>query len=377
MARVLIISFAPLSMDARVNRQINHFRADHDVTFAGCERPAQAGVDFIDCSAPTSIGARLLGAARLKLRMFEQHYWQHRSILSLIRQTSGYTYDLVVANDIMALPVALRVASGGKVIFDAHEYYPEEFEDRFMFRMFWKRFYIHLCRKYMHQADIFVTVGESIAQLYQDEFGVTPVVITNAPPRAMLEPGPIDPACIRVVHHGAAIRSRFLERYVEAVANADQRFQLDLYLTAADPSYLDELRRLASGESRVRVLPPIPPAELVKVLNGYDIGISMIPPTNRSLELCLPNKFFDFVQARLGQISGPTPDMAALIRRHGFGRVADGFTSAALTACLNSISVSDVVAMKAAAHDAAPFLCAEANAAILARLVEGLSVPDR
>lgn len=39
----------------------------------------------------------------------------------------------------------------------------------------------------------------------------------------------------------------------------------------------------------------------------------MIPPATFNHIWCLPNKFFDFLQARLGIVTGPSPERARIV----------------------------------------------------------------
>src|SRR5690606_41823663 len=89
-------------------------------------------------------------------------------------------------------------------------------------------------------------------------------------------------------------------------------------------------------------------------------------PTRRSSDL-------DFVQARLGLVVGPSPEMARLVRDHGLGAVTDGFTSADLATTLAGITADDVRRWKAASHTAARELCAEPHTGACAEMVGALA----
>jgi hypothetical protein len=62
--------------------------------------------------------------------------------------------------------------------------------------------------------------------------------------------------------------------------------------------------------------------------------------------MALPNKFFEFVQARLAVAIGPSPEMATLVRRHGFGIVAGSFEPRELAQCIAALAPADLLAMK-------------------------------
>ena len=85
------------------------------------------------------------------------------------------------------------------------------------------------------------------------------------------------------------------------------------------------------------------------------------------------DEFFDFVQARLGIVVGPSPEMADLVRSHHLGVVLDDFTGEALAAALDDLDDADVAGFKAAAHAAARKLSAEEQVRGWVRAVDTLA----
>ena len=105
-------------------------------------------------------------------------------------------------------------------------------------------------------------------------------------------------------------------------------------------------------------------------INGYDIGVFLIPPVNFNYANTLPNKLFDFIQARLGIAIGPTPEMAAIVNEHQNGVVAENFDPKALADKLNALSQEDIIRFKKNSGAAAKVLNAEKNEVILHGIVE-------
>ena len=85
-------------------------------------------------------------------------------------------------------------------------------------------------------------------------------------------------------------------------------------------------RKNAEADPRIRILPPVKSDDVVYTINQYDIGVFLIPPVNFNYANTLPNKLFDFIQARLGIAIGPTPEMASIVDRYGNGRDGTGFS---------------------------------------------------
>lgn len=369
----LVVSFSDLAGDPRVNRQIRLLADRFRVTAAGFADPAVPGVAFRPLPSRHWTGlAKPAAAVQLTLGRFERAYWSSQIVQAAHATLKDERFDLVVANDILALPLAFSIRHGARIVFDAHEYAPLEFEERWTWRLLFGRLYDHLCRDYLARADGMITVCQGIADEYRLHYGVAPEVVMNAPAYQDLQPGGTDPGIVRMVHHGAAIASRRIELMIEAMDHADARFHLDLMLVPTDARYLERLRALAARAPRVRLLPPVPMGELPRRLKHYDVGLFLLPPTNTNYRLALPNKFFEFIQARLAVAIGPSPEMAQLVRQYDCGVVAEDFTPRRLAARLNGLDAGQIDRFKHNAHQAARYLCLEQSAAPLLAMIDRL-----
>jgi glycosyltransferase involved in cell wall biosynthesis len=363
MPTALVLSFSDLRTDPRVSRQIRWLAGEFAVTAAGLAPPEAPGVRFLpirraDQSSATS---RVLRGLRLLGRFHESAYWSAYG--NAFEALKSEQPDLIVANDLDALPLAIRLGEMSKtpVVFDAHEYAPGEFDDSWKWRLLRQPYAAALCRRYVPRAAAVTTVGEAIADAYAGRTGVRPEVITNAPEyHADLRPRPTADR-VRLIHHGAAIPARKIENMVRLAPLLDRRFELNFMLVDGIRSYREGLERMAAGDPRVRFLPPVPMADLPVRLNEFDVGVFLLEPTNFNYRNALPNKFFEFLQARLAIAIGPTPEMARIVRATGTGIVAEDFGPESLARELNRLTVADVARFKQAAHAAAREYSAETN----------------
>jgi hypothetical protein len=357
----LVISFTDLGRDSRVNRQIRALHGRYSVVAAGSGDPGVDGVRYVPCDRARRGGIeKVTEAMRLLLGGYEKHYWALGHVAELRRRLETVRADVVIANDLEALPVAIEVARGAPVVFDAHEYSPRE-HSRLLWRLFRQRYTEHLCRAYIPRARAVMTVAAGIAAQYERDLGVKPVVVKNSSPYQELPPRPTEEGLIRMIHHGNAVPSRHLEGLLDAMRFLDARFRLDLLLLPTVPAYVERLKRRAGGDSRIRFLPPVPMLELVRFANGYDVGVLLLPPRSFNDLHALPNKFFEFVQSRLAVAIGPSPEMAAIVERHGFGVVAADFRPESLAHALRSLDARKIDGMKQRAHEAARELSFEAD----------------
>lgn len=369
MTTTLVISFSELASDPRVDRQIRVLRTRHKVVAAGLGPSRYDDVEFIDISTPPyTVFGRLLWGARLGLRRYVDAYWKDPTNLTVLARLRDVPADVVLANEFETLPIALRL--GPPVVFDAHEYSPDQWSERRLWRLLYAPYSHWQCRRYLPHVSRMMTVGQWIADEYEREVGVRATVVTNAPLREDLEATPVhDP--VRILHHGLAVRGRRLGEMVRLADLLDDRFTLDFVLVEATPGYRDELIRAARGNPRVRFPEPWTMHEIVRRANDYDIGLYLLPPLNLNRRYALPNKFFEFVQARLALAIGPSPEMARLVHHYGCGVVADDFTPESLAPLLNALDESSIAALKRASDAAAKELCAEENEELLLRAVVG------
>jgi len=367
---VLIISFSDLKRDPRVSRQIDALRHRYQLTAAGLEDPAVDGVRFVRCTrAPRDFAAKAREAGELLLRRYEAYYWSQRHVMEAMAGLADVKADVIIANDIEALPVALRLARGTKVILDAHEYSPRELEDKLAWRLVRQRYVKYLCRTYMGSVAGMMTVAEGIAREYKEHFGVDAEVVHNAATYQELEPTAVPPDRLRMIHHGAALPVRKLENMLEVMQHLDKRFRLDFVLVPTVPGYLESLKRSAAGDDRIRFVPPVPMKELVGFSNAYDIGLYLLHASSFNNLHALPNKFFEFIQSRLMVAIGPSPEMATLVRKHRCGIVAGDFKPASLARVLNGLDSEAVTQFKRNSHAAAKELSFEGASRKLLGLV--------
>ncbi|MCA6394100.1 MAG: capsular biosynthesis protein, partial [Cytophagales bacterium] len=337
MKRILVISFSDLNHDARVSRQVDFIKDNYLVTVAAYGGQENKGYELIPITKTKfTFAHKLFSSFFLLTRWHGKAYsllYQLSSIEEALRQKM---FDLIIANDVESLPFAFSLKTNAKIIFDAHEYAPRHFEDRLTWRIFFQPFNIHLCKKYIPQVDAMITVGKGLANEYEKNFGVRPTIITNATWYSDIKPSKIVDRKVRLIHHGGSTPSRKLELMIEMMTYLDDRFTLDLMLivpqlaSAKTSNYINTLKQLAANDDRIRFLSPLRSNELVSFLNQYDIGVFLLPPVNFNYANTLPNKLFDFIQARLAIAIGPTPEMAEIVNHYDIGVVAENFTAKAL-----------------------------------------------
>ncbi|WP_309128020.1 glycosyltransferase family 1 protein [Microbacterium sp.] len=376
---LLILSYSPISRDARVLRQVKLFSERFDVTTLGFGEAVDGVAAHYEITVPTGTRRRMrayIEAVLLRLHLYRLMYWTDPLVRATRRALRGKYPQRILANDIYTVPLALRLAPAESIHTDLHEYYPGLHDDSAQWRRLRQPYLTWIVETYGARPVSASTVGAEIADAYR-RHGIEAQVVANAPAYLPYSPGTVS-APIRLVHAGAALPTRRIETMMRAVAESSADIELSVLLTPNNPAYVAELEQLArSLGPRVRMLPPVDHHDLLPTLNRYDVGIHVLPATVTNQALALPNKFFDFVQARLGIIVGPTPGMARLVEEHGLGAVTAGFEASDIRTVLDAIDAEAVQRWKKAAHAAAAKLSAESQLPVWADAIDGLSAVPR
>lgn len=286
-------------------------------------------------------------------------------------------FQLIVVENLEMLPLAVKLKNENKskVLFDAREFYPKEFENQLIFKILHSKLRIELCRQFLPLCDSIITVSPGLAKGYRDMFGIQTEVIRSVPNyNISMTVNEVSSNLIKMVHHGGTNRDRKLENMIKIFEYLDSRFSLDFYLTNNDLLYKSELVRLASQYSQIRFCDPVSFTEIIPMLNQYDIGLYLLEPTGFNTKYSLPNKLFEFIQARIMVAIGPSPDMADLVQEYQCGIVSDSFTPRSMATHLNKLKPQHIMSFKKNSDTAAKTLCFEEESKKLQEIIHNLSI---
>ncbi|MEP2772530.1 MAG: hypothetical protein ABJH05_10290 [Fulvivirga sp.] len=377
--KVLVLAFNQLKHDARITRQVKFLKDDYSVDVFCFAKTDIEGVDFIEVKqTPLTLFRKALAALFLITRLYKTAYWVLHAYKDQVDKLRTNNYDIIVANDVETLHMAFAIHN--KVLFDAHEYAPRHFEDKLWFRVFFQGFNQYFCKLYIPRVARMTTVCDGLAEEYEKNFGVRPEIITNAPKYHDTEPTKTDPKNIRMIHMGVANFSRKLENMVEVVNTLGDPYTLDLmlltptYASTQTKMYVENLKQEIADNPRVNIIDPVRSEMVVDKIKEYDIGIFLLEPVNFNYTFALPNKLFEFIQARLAVAIGPSIEMAKIVKKYNNGVVSENFTPDSLALSMKAISIEDIDQMKLNSSTAAIDLSAEKNAEIMKLLCKEILI---
>ncbi len=387
--KVCIITVTPAPDEPRLLRQVGVLVANGwDVTIAGYvgRQAPPENCRFVELKLNDRV-LRLRDHARLVVdrtlapisgASAESYYWRYAHFDQIYRYLAdelGIRCDLAIAHDCYTAPIAARLAerSGGIFSVDCHEFAIEQYmEDADWVRS--QRPWIHaLEKRFLPRAAVVTTVCDGIAGAYQGAYKLAkrPVVIRSMSPYAELLPRPTR-GNIGVLYHGILAPARGLE---EAIASVDSwRSEFTLTIRGPGPEeYVGSLRNLVAASpaaNRISIEEAVPYNEMIATAAQSDVGLFVQGGSSIQKRFTLPNKFFEYVQARLALCVGDVPEMAKLVRDHDLGVLVADASPPSIAAKINSLTHQRIDQHKLKVHSAARRLSWEMEAEVLGKAYE-------
>ncbi|MEW5736412.1 MAG: hypothetical protein AB1921_16325 [Thermodesulfobacteriota bacterium] len=389
--RIGILCMGEKADDPRVLRQARYLSGRYEVAVFGPGDPApelaESKVRFVRLSperpgedgggvlSGLRNGALLLGRANPAL--YEGWFWQNPLHRRAAESLAKNPCDLILANGWQALAVASEAAAktGARVVADLPGYAPRESES-LSFQALQAPAVRYFIKKNAAGLAGSVTVSPGLAEMYEKRFGLSPVIVRNAPEYEATPDHAVDGNRIHLIHHGTAHQARALADLIEIIGLCDRRFFLH-YMLVGDQDNIQALTRLARKKvpNRVFFHETVKPKDVLSRIWRYDMSLIFQRPAGLNDLYCLPKKFFESIAAGLAVVAGPGPEMQDLIRRYRLGCVSAGFSVKKVAEMLNALSAKDIEIMRAGAREAAKKLCAEkeheALLALCARALAG------
>ena len=384
MRNMLIISNSPLERDPRIQRQINTFCNDFSIETLGLT-PANDKIKNYKLYNWGIVNRKRFTWQKVRIVLKMAFFNDFEELLYYrfcLKKHYEYKYqvpDIIIANDWDGLFLAAKLKNhfgwDAQIYFDAHEYAPKEL-DSFRWKMLTRPKINFVLKKYINEVGIMSTVCPSLARMYEKYFHFesnTVRVVTNAPAyEANLQPISVGNK-IKIIHHGGALRARQIEKMIDMMAYLpEDKYELYFMLVLGDKEYYEELVQRASKYQNIHFLAPVPFAQIPSFTNQFDVGLFILNNDLINYKYALPNKFFEFVQARLAIAIGDSYEMKQYVKKYDLGIAADENTPEALADKFIKLTKEDIMKYKHNAHKYARELSAEPNMSILRQISEDL-----
>ncbi len=363
--RCLIICYTALADDPRVIKHYEALKESYEVFTAGVSAigTEQKFMKISESHFWNSLNttakqvqwkwllflpAKLLNFLRFKLfrKLYLLRYWDLKRLYDFIRLRQLRHVELIIANDLNTLPLAAAISGKRtKLVYDAHEYHAEEYAENEFWRHYNQPLINYLHKRYISRADSCMTVSTNIARRYESEYKKPFDVILNAPPYVPVEPSVTNPGKIRLAYSGMYGPSRKVKEIIQAMDLLPSAYELHLLIANQSEELKRVLQKSASAH-RIFLHPAVSLNVVSRFLNQFDIGVHLMSANNFNNDNALPNKYFQYIQARLVTVFGPLSEIGAFTRQYDTGIILDAYTENDLASSILKLSVDDISRIK-------------------------------
>lgn len=345
--KILILCFNDLKKDPRVSRQIELLTKEYHITTIALKKSGFED-EFIEIKKlHNKINNKLFGVFYLVLKMYQTYYNSTFNFEEVYKKISAKHYDLIISNDLNTLPFGVKISKiiKSKIIFDAHEYFPEEHNHKLYWRMLFKKYNIYLLKNNIKNINQMWSVSSGICNEYEKKYFKPVHLITNAPDKNTIKPTFNEGKVITVIHHGNADKARHIENMIDTIGSLSNKYALDLMLMANNSKrkkYLKKLKLYSKKYTNIRFINTVTKDEIIPFINKYDIGFYILSPINFNHQHALPNKIFEFIQAKLAIAIAPSLEMKKIIEKYNIGIVSKDFTVESMIESLAKLEFKEI-----------------------------------
>lgn len=351
--KVLILSISDIAKDSRVLRHIFFIQKIYPIKVIGLgEKPSTLSThEWIPIPQPESSKLRtyIQLVCMFLGRYFPIFYLLEARInpyLSYVAKqlTLQNDYDTILVNDYFVLPILKKYFGVKKIIFDCHEYYPDEVTG-WRFNLFFKKYIYWIFRNYVNKCDAFYNVSEEIISLYKTHFSLESDLLLNIPlsDKKVYETRVHDK--IKCIYHGKASQDRGIQLFIDSIKNLKSH-ELHLMMNG-DEGYIESLKKETAGIENIIFHPACVPENIIENIAGYDLGLCLFTGTSQSLKYSLPNKFYEYILAEVPIITSTFfESMKNIIVKNEIGFVTNESDVRSFQNFLLSISKDDIAIKK-------------------------------
>jgi glycosyltransferase involved in cell wall biosynthesis len=208
--------------------------------------------------------------------------------------------DLFVSNDLLTLAIGVHAKNfwGGKLLYDAHEFYTEQI----FLSAEQKKVLKKLENDNINMADLVMTINSDIAKLFENTYGCECAVIqniverTNDSVKSLHELMNIERSKKILLFQGGLIKYRNLDRIIEM----GKYLKNSVLVVIGDGELKKELEKQASSYGdKVFFVDRIPLDVLLSYCGSADIGLIPYPAIDLNTKFCSPNKLYEFTSSGL------------------------------------------------------------------------------
>lgn len=233
-------------------------------------------------------------------------------------------FEIIVSNDLDTLLASYLVSKTKQsvLVYDSHEYFTEvpELINRKFIRGIWKL----IEKLIVPRLKYAYTVSGLIAEQYKKEYKKDFKIIRNSgyfKYDCDFEEKEQNKERRTIIYQGVLNKGRGLETMIEAMHYIDSAD----FIIAGVGDIENELHKLVNYfglAAKVKFLGRLKHKELWKYTQHADLGISLEEDMGLNYRYALPNKLFDYIQARIPVLVSDLPEMKKVVNDYNIGEIA-------------------------------------------------------
>lgn len=241
--------------------------------------------------------------------------------------------DLYICKDLDTLFYGWYASrkNAAKLIYNADEYWQDLTLGGLGWKtkVYYKIYFFFAERLFIHRADLVTTVNEELAEKMKQIFFLKekPLVIMNSPEKTAIkktsklrEDSGFENEKI-AIYVGIFSEGRGLEDFIDASSYLDPEIGCVLLGYGPKKDLLEKCIIDAKLENKVKIIEAVAYDELISYISEAAVGVIPILPVSFSYEYCLPNKFFEYIQAEIPICSSDLPVLSSLINKYQIGEL--------------------------------------------------------
>ncbi|MDA3936858.1 MAG: glycosyltransferase family 4 protein [Actinomycetota bacterium] len=328
--RIVMLLHNPMVRDARVQREATALaQAGHQVTVLALMEEGLPATEDRDGFRVHRVAQATTASIRRPLSKIQQARARSRA---MVDAAVALNPDVVHCHDTDTVAAGHAAAGrvGARLVYDAHELYPDMAIPGRMRAFIRRAYWLRVERSHMPYVDATVTVSDGLAAVLHDRYSVDSVVVRNVPRLRPLdncivlrEEYGIDTDAVVLICQGVLNEGRGLPQLLDAMRLVCSRAVL---IVQGDGRIRERMQARVSElgiEDRVKFTGFVPMADLHAYACGADIGVAIYENASLNNYLSLPNKLFAYLMAGLAVVSSDFPGLSSVVRSRGIGETFD------------------------------------------------------
>ena len=255
----------------------------------------------------------------------------------------------VHALELLFVGVLVKLTLRSKLVYDAHELETE----RVVLSAFTKKIAKIIERSLIHFVDLTIVVGPMIEDYYRLSYGdINIITIRNCPPFSI----PKNKGTFRdnfniakdasiYIYSGSLNKSRNIPKLLDFFGKQSGQERVLVFMGKGPLE--EQIRKANSFGQSIFYKPAVEPHLVAEAAANADFGVHLGEDICLSYRLCMPNKMFEYIMARLPILVSNLPEMARVVSTYDIGDTVNEIDNSTLLAAMKRIEAMPKNELKA------------------------------